>query len=60
MKVHGEGGVLMSLEGCMRWDYGRILGVGRSICHSRFKVRDLRLDFCMISGVGRWPLRKPF
>jgi hypothetical protein len=31
MDVHGEGGVLGSLSGCMWWVYGGILGgVGRS------------------------------
>jgi hypothetical protein len=39
MEVHGEGGVLVSLSGCMGWVYGRILG-GIGFCC--LVLRDLR------------------
>jgi hypothetical protein len=59
MEVHREGGVLVSLLGCIGWVYGRILGgVGK-----RFVVTPdlkweiaLRFNSGMIFGVGIWPL----
>jgi hypothetical protein len=55
MEALGEGGVLVSLLGLMRWVYGRILGGAES---GSIITPDLkwemapRLDFGMIFGVG--------